>query len=105
MIEGVGIKSLVVHPDERGRLMEILRRDDEIFKGFGQVYVTSVYPGVVKGWHYHRRQWDQFAVVAGTVKMVLFDRREASATHGETMELYPGLDQPMLVAIPPVLRQ
>ena len=39
--------------DERGRLMEMLRCDDPIFKGFGQVYLTTAYPGVVKAWHYH----------------------------------------------------
>jgi dTDP-4-dehydrorhamnose 3,5-epimerase len=101
VIEGVAIKSLVVHVDERGRLMEILRRDEPLFRGFGQVYVTTVHPGVVKGWHYHRRQWDHFAVVSGTVKMVLYDRRETSSTRGEIMELFPGEHRPMLVAIPP----
>lgn len=100
-IEGVAIKQLVVHPDDRGRLMEILRSDEPMYKQFGQVYVTTVFPGVVKGWHYHRKQWDHFAVVQGTVKMVLYDRRAGSPTHGELMELYPGLHAPMLVAIPP----
>ncbi|MCJ7832051.1 MAG: dTDP-4-dehydrorhamnose 3,5-epimerase, partial [Actinobacteria bacterium] len=35
-IDGVLTKSLRVIPDERGRLMEILRADDEIFGKFGQ---------------------------------------------------------------------
>ena len=48
MIDGVKTKKLRVIPDERGRLMEILRRDDEIFEKFGQVYLSSTYPGVVK---------------------------------------------------------
>ena len=54
MIDGVMIKKLKVIADERGRLMEILRADDEMFTGFGQVYMTTAYPGVVKGWHYHK---------------------------------------------------
>ena len=41
MIEGVQVKKLRVIPDERGRLMEILRADDDIFLGFGQVYLTT----------------------------------------------------------------
>ena len=53
MIEGVKIKKLKVIPDERGRLMEMLRSDDDLFIKFGQVYMTTAYPGVVKGWHYH----------------------------------------------------
>ena len=51
-IEGVKVKKLRAIPDERGRLMEILRCDDELFTRFGQVYMTTAYPGVVKGWHY-----------------------------------------------------
>ncbi|RKZ02276.1 MAG: dTDP-4-dehydrorhamnose 3,5-epimerase, partial [Candidatus Hydrothermota bacterium] len=46
MIQGVAVKKLRVIPDERGFLMEILRDDDEIFEKFGQVYITTVYPGV-----------------------------------------------------------
>ena len=49
MIDGVILKPLKTIPDERGFLMEILRKDDPFFKEFGQVYLTVVYPGVVKG--------------------------------------------------------
>ena len=48
MIKGVVVKQLRVIPDERGSLMEILRFDDELFEKFGQVYMTTTYPGVVK---------------------------------------------------------
>ena len=47
MIEGVRTKKLKVIPDARGRLMEILRADDDLFLKFGQVYMTSAYPGVI----------------------------------------------------------
>ncbi|MDP9296524.1 MAG: dTDP-4-dehydrorhamnose 3,5-epimerase, partial [Actinomycetota bacterium] len=40
-IDGVWEKRLSVHPDERGRLMEILRADDDGFRKFGQVYMTT----------------------------------------------------------------
>ena len=71
MIDGVAIKTLKVIPDERGRLMEILRSDDDIFAGFGQVYITTTYPRVVKAWHYHRMQDDFIACVRGMIKLVL----------------------------------
>ena len=103
MIHGVVLKPLTAHADERGWLMELLRADEPVFRRFGQVYVTAVYPGVVKGWHMHHRQWDHFAVVRGTVKMVLYDRREDSPTRGEVLELFPGRQQPLLVAIPPLV--
>ncbi|HPD61351.1 MAG TPA: WxcM-like domain-containing protein, partial [Thermodesulfobacteriota bacterium] len=71
MIMGVKTKLLKVIPDERGRLMEILRFDEEIFMRFGQVYMTTAYPGVVKGWHYHKVQYDNMVVVKGMMKIVL----------------------------------
>lgn len=101
MIEGVMIKKLKVIPDERGRLMEILRIDDEMFKGFGQVYMTTAYPGVVKGWHYHKKQSDSMAVVKGMMKIVLYDHRKDSPTYGEINEFYAGVHNPILVHIPP----
>ncbi|HEC78366.1 MAG TPA: dTDP-4-dehydrorhamnose 3,5-epimerase, partial [candidate division WOR-3 bacterium] len=65
LIDGVSIKNLRVIPDERGRLMEILRSDDEQFSKFGQVYITTAYPGVVKAWHYHKLQDDNMTVIKG----------------------------------------
>jgi dTDP-4-dehydrorhamnose 3,5-epimerase len=101
MIEGVMVKKLRVIPDERGRLMEILRMDDEMFKGFGQVYMTTANPGVVKGWHYHKKQYDNMAVVKGMMKIVLYDGRSDSATYGEVNEVFAGEHNPVLVHIPP----
>ncbi|MCZ6671137.1 MAG: dTDP-4-dehydrorhamnose 3,5-epimerase family protein [Acidobacteria bacterium] len=101
MIEGVKIKHLKVIPDERGRLMEMLRADDDIFKKFGQVYLTAAYPGVVKGWHYHKKQWDHFVCVRGMMKVVLYDSRDDSPTKGEVNEFFLGEHNPILVQIPP----
>ncbi|MBN1477912.1 dTDP-4-dehydrorhamnose 3,5-epimerase family protein [Candidatus Sumerlaeota bacterium] len=100
LIDGVATKPLRVIPDERGWLMEILRRDDEIFAGFGQVYMTVAYPGVVKGWHWHKKQTDHFCVVKGMMKVVLYDRREGSPTHGMVNEFFIGERNPMVVRIP-----
>ncbi len=103
MIEGVVVKELRVIPDERGRLMEILRADDHFFTKFGQVYLTTAYPGVVKAWHYHKRQWDHFCVVCGMAKVVLYDPREESPTQGEINEFFMGEHNPILVRIPPLV--
>jgi dTDP-4-dehydrorhamnose 3,5-epimerase len=89
-----------VIPDERGFLMEMLRSDDEIFEKFGQVYVTACYPGVIKGWHYHRKQTDHFTVVKGMAKVVLYDGREDSPTHGEINEFFMGDMNQILLKIP-----
>ncbi len=103
MIDGVTIKRLRVIPDERGRLMEILRNDDDLFEKFGQVYITTAYPGVVKAWHYHKIQSDNMAIINGMMKVVLYDGRENSKTKGETNEFFCGNHNPILIHIPPLV--
>lgn len=103
MIHGVKTKELRVIPDERGRLMEILRIDEPIFEKFGQVYMTTNYPGVVKAWHYHHNQCDNVTCVKGMIKLVLHDSREGSPTKGETNEFFLGEYKPLLVHIPKLI--
>ena len=100
MIDGVKTKKLKVIPDERGRLMEILRNDDDVFIQFGQVYITTTYPGVVKAWHLHKEQSDNVACVQGMIKLVLYDPREQSPTFKQVDQFYLGLHNPLLVQIP-----
>lgn len=100
LIDGVKVKKLRLLPDERGRLMEILRKDDEFFEKFGQVYMTTTYPGVVKGWHYHKIQNDNMTVVKGMAKIVLFDEREGSPTKGVVNEFFVGEHNPIIIHIP-----
>ena len=99
-INGVQTKQLRVIPDERGYLMEMLRCDDELFVKFGQVYLTVAYPGVVKGWHFHKTQNDIFFVVKGMIKLVLYDQRDDSPTFKVLNEFFIGERNPMLVTIP-----
>lgn len=101
MIDGVKTKKLRVLPDERGRLMEILRADDEIFRKFGQVYITTALPGVTKAWHYHKVQYDSMCCIRGMLKLVLYDPREGSPTKGEVNEFFIGEHNPLLVQFPP----
>lgn len=103
VIDGVKIKKLKPIPDERGRLMEILRSDDDLFLRFGQVYITTAYPGVVKAWHYHKKQTDNFAVVHGMMKIVLYDSRKDSPSNGQINEFFAGTLNPLLIQIPPMV--
>jgi len=103
LIDGVEVKDLRIIADERGMLAEILRADDKVFKKFGQVYFTTAYPGVVKGWHYHKVQWDHFVCLRGMVKLVLYDSRERSPSFREVNEFFLGIRNPKLVSIPPLV--
>ena len=100
MIDGVKTKNLKVIPDERGRLMEILRRDDSFFTKFGQVYMTTTYPNVVKAWHKYEKQTDNVACLQGMIKLALYDPREDSPTYKEVNEFYIGDHRPMIIQIP-----
>lgn len=101
MIAGVEIHELRQIPDERGKIMHMLRRNDPWFSGFGEIYFSIVYPGVVKGWHLHRRMILNYAVLRGSIKLVLYDPRPESPTRGEVQVLFPGEDNYVLVKIPP----
>ncbi len=100
LIAGVKLKRLRVIPDERGRLMELVRNDEEIFEKFGQVYMTTTRPGIIKAWHLHRLQDDNAACVQGMIKLALYDPREDSPTKGLINEFFIGVHNPLLVHIP-----
>ena len=100
MIDGVKTKILKVIPDDRGRVMEILRADDDFFEKFGQVYMTTTYPGVVKAWHMHKNQTDNVACIQGMIKLALYDSREDSPTYKEMNEFFLGIHSPLLIQIP-----
>ena len=100
LIQGVKIRRLPSFPDERGALTEILRADDAEYEAFGQIYMTTSYPGVVKGWHLHARQNDMVCCVSGELKLVLFDPREQSPTHGLANEIFLGDCNRLLVKVP-----
>ena len=100
MIDGVATKRLKLIPDERGRLMEILRADEDLFTQFGQVYMTTTYPQVVKAWHYHKKQDDFITCVKGMLKLVLYDGRDESPTRDEINEFFLGDHNPLLVKVP-----
>jgi len=99
-ISGVKVRRLRLIPDDRGWLMELLRTDWEEFEKFGQAYVTTCYPDVIKAWHYHKLQTDPFTCVSGLAKLALYDPRDDSPTKGMVNEFYLGTLNPILVKIP-----
>ena len=101
LIDGVKARRAKILYDERGWLGEIMRADDPWFEKFGQVYFTTTYPGVVKAWHWHKKQTDLFYVIKGMVKIALYDERKDSPTYGTVNQLYLGEHCPGVVCIPP----
>lgn len=101
MIDGVLITPLKKIPDERGSIYHMLRRDDPHFQKFGEIYFSIVYPQVIKAWHLHTKMTLNYAVIEGSIKLVLFDDRKKSSTKGVLMELFVGEENYSLITIPP----
>ncbi len=99
-IHDVVIKKLTTHSDDRGYFREIVREDDQLLRHFGQSSITKTYPGVIKAFHWHNEQDDVWYVVDGMARVVLYDRRADSPTHGVTQVIYAGDDNPVAVLIP-----
>jgi dTDP-4-dehydrorhamnose 3,5-epimerase len=100
-IDGVQVIPLRRIADERGTIYHMLRADDPHFVQFGEIYFTSIYPGVVKGWHKHREMTLNYACIYGRVKLALYDDRPGSPTAGTVQEVFFGPDSHSLVSIPP----
>jgi dTDP-4-dehydrorhamnose 3,5-epimerase len=101
MIDGVIITPLLQIPDERGKIMHMMRSDSPGFFGFGEIYFSCAYPGAIKGWHIHRKMFLNYAVPVGHIKFVLYDERETSATRGRVQEIFLGPDNYCRVTVPP----
>ena len=103
MIDGVIIIPLKQISDDRGKVMRMIRNDSKNFTKFGEIYFSSIYPGVIKAWHFHKQMTINYAVVSGKIKFVLFDNRANSQTKGKIQELILSQDNYKLVTVPPMI--
>jgi dTDP-4-dehydrorhamnose 3,5-epimerase len=100
-IDGVLIVPRARIPDERGTVSHMLKVTDPEFEQFGEIYFSTIYPGVVKGWHRHEDMTLNYVCVHGRIKLVLYDDRPDSPTRHAIVERFLGPDDYSLVRIPP----
>lgn len=100
MIEGVKIKKLIAHSDDRGYFREILRDDDNLLKHFGQASISLTKPGIIKAFHWHKHQDDLFYVASGDAQVVLYDIRKNSKTFKQILTFKMSEKEPKLLFIP-----
>ena len=101
MISGVKIIKKSIIADDRGRIMHVLRSTDNLLKDFGELYCSTVYPKIVKGWHLHKFVTINYFVLSGSIKFVLFDNRKNSATKNQIQEIMMGDTNNVIVSVPP----
>ena len=102
-IDRVIWKALSKYHDSRGWLCELFRHDD-IPAEFHPVmaYISMTEPGIGRGPHEHRDQADCFCFLGpSNFKVYLWDARRESRTFGARDIRVVGLDQPMLLIVPP----
>ena len=100
MIDGVIIKNLKKICDDRGRIMHMLKKSDEHYDKFGEIYFSTAYPGVIKGWHEHTKMTLNYCVIKGMIKLVLIDNRPKSSTYKKIQEIYLGEHNYVFVQVP-----
>ena len=103
MIEGVTLTQLRQIPDERGKVMHMIRSDSPAFHEFGEIYFSCTYPGAIKAWHLHKKMTLNYAVIFGEIKCVLFDDRPDSTTRGCIDEYYLSPENYFLLTVPPLI--
>lgn len=101
MIEGVKITNLKILSDERGKVMHMLRSDSDAFEKFGEIYFSTIFHNIVKGWHLHLKSTLNYVCIKGEVKLTLFDDRTKSSTKGQHQEIILSPKNYFLVSIPP----
>lgn len=103
MIDGVVITPLKRISDDRGSVMHMLRCDSDVFEAFGEIYFSTVYFGIVKAWHLHKRMTINYSVPIGQIQFVLYDDREGSPTKGTVQKINLGENNYNLVTVPPLI--
>lgn len=102
MIEGVRIKEILEVVDARGSLQHMVRADEaEFFTRFGEIYFSITNPGAVKAWHRQMVQTNLLSCVSGNLRLVLYDDREGSPTHGDLQLIDCGDGTRKLIRVPP----
>jgi dTDP-4-dehydrorhamnose 3,5-epimerase len=100
VFQGVKVKKITKHCDDRGFFAELVRDDENLLESFGQASMSMSYPGVIKAFHFHENQDDLWFFPSGNAQVVLYDVREDSKTKGETDVFYMGEENQILLLIP-----
>ncbi|MFL5781589.1 MAG: dTDP-4-dehydrorhamnose 3,5-epimerase family protein [Thermoleophilaceae bacterium] len=100
-VDGVVLRPAVTQSDERGNLTEIFDPAwDFADEPLVYVYESRIHPGQKKGWIVHFEQDDRLYFSVGSAKVVLYDARTQSPTHGLVQELFLGSANRGLLRIP-----
>ncbi len=99
LIEGVELKPLKIFANDQGYLFETLRKDDSIYGNeFGQVLISEIYPGVIKGFHLHEKHDEYTVCVKGNIKYIAVKEYPDGSKKINTFII--GEKNPVLIKVP-----
>jgi dTDP-4-dehydrorhamnose 3,5-epimerase len=100
-LDGVTIREVLHVPRDHGVITETFRPEwDPTGQPVIHVYQSRLFPGAIGAWSCHARTTDRLFVNQGHLKVVLYDGRDESPTHGRIMELHVGDARPAFLVIP-----
>ncbi|MGD8585616.1 MAG: dTDP-4-dehydrorhamnose 3,5-epimerase [Chloroflexota bacterium] len=101
-IPGVQIVQLKPFADDRGRFVEIFRKEWFPQRNWQilQSNRSESVAGVLRGLHYHHHQVDYWHVIGGTIQAALVDLRRSSPAFGATQMIEMGQDDLLGLFIP-----
>ena len=103
-IEGVIVQPLMQIADNRGSVLHMMTRDSKFLIQFGEVYFSEIHSGKIKAWKRHKKKIQNLTVPINKIRLVIYDNRSSSSTHGKIVEYELGRpDHYCLVHIPPML--
>lgn len=101
LIDGVQLRRPPTQADHRGTITEVYDlRWDFTEDPLVYVYHVTIRPGQIKGWVVHREQNDRLFAYDGVLKIVLYDARTGSPTHGTVNVFHLGAHDRALLGIP-----
>ena len=103
MIEGIKITPRKQIVDDRGKIMQMLRSDDNLFNQFGEIYFSCINPNKIKAWYLHKEMTLNYCIVHGKIKLVLFDDRENSSSYKKKQEIILSNENYSIVTVPPMI--
>ena len=101
LIDGVAVREIANVPKQNGWLTEVFRREWNDSVAIDQVFQTVLNDGAISAWHAHETTTDRLFVSFGMMRIILFDARQSSPTHGAINEFRFGSVRPALLTIPP----
>ena len=102
-IDGLDVTPLKIIETVGGNVLHAMKSTEEQFVGFGEVYFSTVHPGIVKAWKKHRKMTLNLVVPVGKILFVCFDDRKSSPTCGIYNEIEMSIKNYQRLTVPPMI--